>query len=203
MKKIFLVFAFIFATIIANAQSFQWHQSYDNNQKLISDYFWTSANGSWNVFSWNEFTIAGDNTVTGRGLLYGEYKLGNTNFYVHPEVRLNTDGNFLNLGFAYRLPFENLGIYITPQYSRHQQGWGTSYVNDVQISINSSLENNKFYYEGYFDTYWLHGISCFTEQKVYYKITNNFHLGANLVFWASEDSNPGFLPFLVARISLY
>ena len=48
-------------TVMANAQSFQYHQGYDfksksSAQQFIADFFWTSENGKWNVFSWNSMT---------------------------------------------------------------------------------------------------------------------------------------------------
>lgn len=217
MKKFIFATILVLATIMsANAQSFQYHQGYDfkseaPSQKFIADFFWT--NDTWNVFSWNNFGVNYDSAVPGStdatALLYVERKLGNTNFYLHPEVRLNTwCENYYQIGFAYLLPFENVGIYLTPKYSYHDR-------HDFQFSINSSFENDAVYYEGYLDTDWVpaplplglkadYAVGFFTEQKVYWKATERLHFGVNLV--AGGDTKNGFYtlaPMFTTRVSLY
>jgi hypothetical protein len=143
-------------------------------------------------------------------LLYVERQIGSTNFYIHPEVRLNTFcENYYQLGFAYLLPFENLGVYLTPKYSYHQR-------HDFQFSINSSYESDKFYHDGYIDTDWVpapvptgfpkpgFGFGFWGEEKFCYKFNNMFSLGAKLLF--GGDTRHGmdiFAPMVVARVSLY
>ena len=215
MKKFITLLVTLFAVVSLNAQSFQYHQGYDfkgkaTSQKFIADFFWTSPNGSWNVFSWNNFGVNynGENpgSTDATALLYVEYKLGNSNFYVHPEVRLNTwCENYYQIGFAYLLPFKDLAIYLTPKYSYHGR-------HDFQCSINSSYENDWLYYEGYFDSDWVYKqpmtgenvIGFFTEQKFYYKVAKNFHLGVNLMLGADTVGGVySFAPMAVARVSLY
>lgn len=226
MKKIIIAVLSIVFVITANAQSFQYHQGADfksetSAQKFVADFFWTSENGKWNVFSWNSFTINYDTVTPGStdatALLYVEYKLGNTDFYIHPEVRFNTwCENYYQIGFAYRLPFKNLSVYLTPKYSYHD-------THDFQFSINSSYENDWFYHEGYIDTDWVpkvvkvnvpilgeytykpdYTVGFFTEQKFYWKATRHFHFGINLMI--GGDTRNGFsviAPMFVARVSLY
>ena len=219
MKRLLITFAIALFAIAANAQSFQYHQGYDfksqsATQKFIVDFFWTSENGKWNVFSWNNLGVNYNATVPGStdatALLYAEYKLGNSNFYLHPEVRLNTwCENYYQFGFAYLLPFENLAIYLTPKFSYHDRP-------DFQFSINSSYENEWFYHEGYFDTDWIPAtplpgapdtgfcMGYWTEQKFYYKVFKNFHFGVNLML--GGDTKNGLsvcAPMFVARVSLY
>ena len=213
MKK--FIFTIILAVISLglNAQSFQWHQSYKAddgmpNQKYIADYYWVSQNEKFNVFSWNEFQVAKGDFVAGTALLYGEYMLGNTNLYLHEEVRLFTHAhNFYMTGLAYKIPFknQNLGVFLTPMYAWH--GY-----SDFQFSINSSYDSQYFYYEGFFDSNWV-GLdfftgesvfepSCYTEQKFYYKINEMFNIGTNLTFAASQYGVT-FRPYLVLRIQLF
>ena len=217
MKKLISAIILVLVTIAsANAQSFQYHQGYDfkseaPSQKFIADLFWT--NDTWNVFSWNNFGVNYDSAVPGStdatALLYVERKLGNTNFYLHPEVRLNTwCENYYQFGFAYLLPFENLAVYLTPKYSYHDR-------HDFQFSINSSYESDAIYYEGYLDTDWVpapmpeflkpdYAVGFWTEQKVYWKATERFHFGINLV--AGGDTKNGFAclaPMFTTRVSLY
>ena len=220
MKKFILSFIFAFTAIFSiNAQSFQIHQSYNDNKsawgstRLISDYFWVSDNGKWNVFSWNSFSQNGIS-----GLLYGERQINETNFFVHAEVRAQF-GNFEystitpEIGFAYLIPWEGgASIYVTPKYV-----YNDVYFNkhDFQLSINSSYENDYVYYEGYFDTNWVKAMSFFTEQKGYYKITENFQIGVCVVADGYRAKISDFLgadiistrahiqPYLSLRVSLY
>ena len=213
MKKFITILIAVFAVISASAQSFQYHQGYDfksktSSQKFIADFFW--SNDSWNVFSWNNVGVNYNGTDPGAtdatALLYVEYKLGKSDFYLHPEVRFNTwCENYYQFGFAYRIPFKNLSIYLTPKYSYHGR-------HDFQFSINSSYESEKFYHEGYLDSDWVYRqpmsgenvISFFTEQKFYYKVTRNFHLGVNLMLGADTVAGVYLIaPMAVARISLY
>jgi hypothetical protein len=39
MKKIFTIIACLVMAAAVNAQSIQWHQSYDGNQKFVADFF--------------------------------------------------------------------------------------------------------------------------------------------------------------------
>ena len=209
MKKVIIALFFAVISVCVNAQSIQFHQGYDfkvnsPSQKVIVDFFWT--NDSWNVFSWNNFGINYNSIVPGStdatSLLYVEYKLGNSNFYLHPEVRLNTFcENYYQFGFAYLLPFKSVAIYLTPKYSYH--GY-----HDFQFSINSSYESDHFYYEGYIDTDWISpckfNVNFWAEQKFYYKVTERFHFGINLLF--GGDFINGFTniaPMFVGRVSLY
>ena len=140
MKKFIFAFVAMFMAVVANAQSFQYHAGYDTKSekgyhKFIADDYWTSADEKWNVFSWNSFDVNLDNATPGStaatALLYVEYKLGETDFYLHPEVRFNTaDANYYQIGFAYRLPLKNVSVYLTPKYSYHDK-------SDFQFSIPS------------------------------------------------------------------
>lgn len=56
MKKTLMLFAAILMITGLYAQSVQWHQSYDNNQKFVADFFW--SNDKFNVYSYNEFTVS-------------------------------------------------------------------------------------------------------------------------------------------------
>lgn len=225
MKKIFAILSAIFIAVSVNAQSFQYHQGYDfknevATQKFIADFFWTSENGQWNVFSWNNFGVNYDSAKPGStdatALLYVEYRIANTNFFLHPEVRLNTwCENYYQFGFAYMLPFENLAIYLTPKYSYHDR-------HDFQFSINSSYENDWFYHEGYLDTDWVpqiykdsvlgievtykpdYSVGFWTEQKFYWKATRHFHFGVNIMVGGDTKNGVSvFAPMFVARVSLY
>lgn len=213
MKKFIITLMIAFTAILsANAQSFQLHQSYNDDNttwgttRLISDYFWTSENGKWNVFSWNSYSQKGIS-----GLLYGEYALGETGLYAHAEVRAQF-GNFEyktitpEIGLAYLIPWENgAAIYLTPKYVYNDVYFSE---HDFQFSVNSSYENDYLYYEGYLDTSWVKGMSIFTEQKAYYKITDNFQIGACLVGSVSKyydfgDTFAHLQPYVSLRISLY
>lgn len=218
MKKFIFAFVAMFVAVVANAQSFQYHAGYDTKsekgyQKFIADYYWTSADEKWNVFSWNSFDVNLDKATPGStaatALLYVEYKLGETDFYLHPEVRFNTaDANYYQIGFAYRLPLKNVSVYLTPKYSYHKK-------SDFQFSINTSYENNLVYYEGYFDTDWgnkvqvtpdakKYAVFYFTEQKFYGKLTDRFQLGVNLLFGGNtHDGLTVFAPMASVRVSLY
>ena len=236
MKKFIVVALAVVLSITANAQSFQYHQGYDfksktATQKFIADFFWTSENGKWNVFSWNNFGVNYDainhGSTDATALLYVEYMLGNSNFYIHPEVRFNTwCENYYQFGFAYLLPFKSLSIYLTPKYSYHGR-------HDFQFSINSSYENDWFYHEGYLDTDWVpepttqtiigssallssvtgstpvtakpdYSMGFWTEQKFYWKATRHFHIGVNIMLGGNtKDGLVVLAPMFVARVSLY
>ena len=202
------MFALVCALTIS-AQSFELHQSYNDNEsawgktRLISEYFWTSENGNWNVFSWNSFS---ENSLN--ALLYGEYKFID-NFYIHPEVRVNA-GTFEyktitpQIGIAYLIPWNNgPDIYLTPKYS-----YNDIVKNDIQFSINSSYETNAIYYEGYIDTNWIEALNVFAEQKAYFKVTKNLQIGAAVVFNSTTDYDGGegithCQPYLSFRVALY
>lgn len=212
MKKFIFTFILVLVALMANAQSFQYHQGYDvkakaSSQKFIADYFWSNEN--WNVFSWNNFGVNYNGTDPGStdatALLYVERKIGNTDFYIHPEVRLNTwCENYYQFGFAYLLPLDDsFAIYLTPKYSYHNR-------HDFQFSINSSYENVFFYHEGYFDTDWIPApgtkfcVGFWAEEKFYWKATENFHFGVNLMFGGNtRDGFTNIAPMFVARVSLY
>lgn len=211
MKKFIITLVLALVAVASNAQSFQLHQSYDDNQsawgstRLISDYFWTSGEGRWNVFSWNSFSQNGIS-----GLLYGECAIGESGLYAHAEVRTqlgNFDYNRITpeLGFAYLVWAPGLSVYFTPKYVYNDVYFSK---HDFQFSVNSSYENDWVYYEGYLDTSWVKGFNLFTEQKVYYKLTDNFQLGLCLVANATRlyDFNEGFghlQPYVSLRVSLY
>ena len=82
-----MFFVAIFMMASMNAQSIQWHQSYDGNQKFVSDFFWNNDN--YNVYSYNEFTVSNNQSV-GYGIIYGEYRLNKSHFLVHAETRFRT-----------------------------------------------------------------------------------------------------------------
>lgn len=237
MKKIFIFIAFVCLSVFANAQSIQLHQSYNTDNinapysstRAIVDYFGTSKNGNWNVFSWN--TIDHTSLST---LLYVEYLLGNSNFYVHPEFRANYGfdnkawSSTFQIGFAYLIPWENgPSFYLTPKYSldfaRVTYGGRTNsyYGHNIQFSINSAYENDYIYYEGYIDNTFLLtvngysssdcGYSFFAEQKAYYKFSEAFQIGLCFVFngtamYKKEYSDANFFfcqPYFSLRFSLY
>lgn len=212
------IFMAFFAALAVNAQSIEFHQSYatDNANapyaasRVIGSYFWVSPNEKHNLFTWNAFDRNATNT-----LLYTEHQIGKSNFYIHPEVRFDywygaTNSNTYDfkpmLGFSYLIPWKNgAAIYLTPKvmttYDNVSNGWSKA---DLQFSVNSSYENDKAYYEGYIDTNWFNdGVnpSIFTEQKAYYKMTKNFHIGGSVVFTA--DKNNAFAqPYLSCRVAL-
>lgn len=219
MKKFFIFFVAIFMMASMNAQSIQWHQSYDNNQKFVSDFFWN--NDDFNVYSYNEFTVS-NNQAVGYGIIYGEYRINKSHFLIHAESRFRTasfptpmvptamywpDNNLTNIGFVYELCLDNWVFNITPMY-RWDFGKGSNW----QFSINSSVDFEKFYYEGYLDTWGPDSFNLCTEQKFYYKIKPNVHIGVNLMLF-NVNGNPtnlsihgdgswNFQPWLVARIAL-
>ena len=215
MKKVLFTIIAVFVMAAAtNAQSIQWHQSYDGNQKFVADFFKSDSN--FNVYSYNEFTVT-NNQAVGYGILYGEYRIAGS----HLETRFRTsdfpyinvptamywpDHNMINAGFAYELLFGNFCFNLTPMY-RYDFGSGHNW----QFSINSSADFEKFYYEGYLDTWGPTTFNLCTEQKVYYKITPNVHLGVNLMLFTVNDNdhklsihgdgNWNFQPWLVARLA--
>lgn len=221
MKKILTIIAIFVmaAAATVNAQSVQWHQSYDGNQKFVADYFWVSDTGAFQVFSYNEFTVT-NNQAVGYGIIYGEYRIHN-HILGHLESRFRTasfpytdvptamywpDHNMVNAGFAYELCLGNFVFNLTPMY-RYDFGSGHNW----QFSINSSADFDHIYYEGYLDTWGPTTFNLCTEQKVYYKFTPNFNLGVNLMLFNVTD-NPAklsihgdgswnFQPWLVARIA--
>lgn len=219
MKKVlFTIIAVFVMAAAANAQSIQWHQSYDGNQKFVADFFKSDSN--FNVFSYNEFTVT-DNQAVGYGILYGEYRIAGSHFLGHLETRLRTsdfpylkvptamywpDHNMINAGFAYELLLGNFCFNLTPMY-RYDFGSGHNW----QFSINSSADFDHIYYEGYFDTWGPDTFNLCTEQKVYYKITPMVHIGVNLMLFTVKDNDPkfsvhgdgswNFQPWLVARLA--
>lgn len=219
MKKVlFTIIAVFVMAAAANAQSIQWHQSYDGNQKFVADFFKSDSN--FNVFSYNEFTVT-DNQAVGYGILYGEYRIAGSHFLGHLETRLRTsdfpylkvptamywpDHNMINAGFAYELLLGNFCFNLTPMY-RYDFGSGHNW----QFSINSSADFDHIYYEGYLDTWGPDTFNLCTEQKVYYKITPMVHVGVNLMLFTVKDNDPkfsvhgdgswNFQPWLVARLA--
>lgn len=221
MKKFILTIVFVLATLLSvNAQSIQIMQSYNTNDskftksgytstRVLVDYFYTSDNGKWNVYSWNSF----DTGINANLLLYAEREIGNTNLYGHLETRFNsyTNGQIMNgsvqAGFSYQIPWENgASISLVPQYCGGYmvgtKGWG----NDFMFSINSSYDGKHVYYEGYYDSWYVHGFNCFTEQSVYYKIAERFQVGLCGVLVAGKEyGGEGFCvaqPYVAVRIVL-
>lgn len=228
MKKFIFSLIMAFVSVLSvNAQSIEFHQSYGSNSdntpysatRVIASYFWTSKNEKMNLFTWNAFDKNAVNT-----LLYTEHQIGKSNFYVHPEVRFDywygaTNDNGYDFkpmfGFAYLIPWKNgAAIYLTPKIMTSYDNMGNGWTNpDLQFSINSSYENDKVYYEGYIDTNWFghtcgaeNTIGIFTEQKAYYKITNNFQLGGAVVFAAGKlapTTKSAFVqPYLSFRVAM-
>lgn len=208
MKKLFVILFALISALTVSAQSFELHQSYNDDDsawgktRLIAEYFWTSENGKWNVFSWNSFSESSIN-----GLLYGEYQFAK-NLYAHAEVRMN-EGNYEyktitpQVGLAYLIPWKNgPDIYLTPKYS-----YNDITKHDIQFSVNSSYETKAIYYEGYLDSNWIDALNIFTEQKAYYKITPNIQLGACVVLNSTTDykhgGNAHIQPYASVRIALY
>lgn len=225
MKKFLTALVCFLLTATVSAQSIQWHQSYDGNQKLVADFFWNNDN--FNVYSYNEFTVSHGQAV-GYAVLYGEYRIAKSHFLLHAETRMKTHtypenlvpsamywpaGNHLNAGFAYELCLGKNDEWVfnfTPMYrydfrtNGHGHNW--------QFSINSSADYEKFYYEGYLDIWGPTTFNLCTEQKFYYKITKNFHIGANLMFFTIKDNELkpmgirgdgqfNFQPWLVFRVA--
>jgi hypothetical protein len=219
MKKVlFTIIAVFVMAAAANAQSIQWHQSYDGNQKFVADFFKSDSN--FNVYSYNEFTVT-NNQAVGYGIIYGEYRIAGSHLLGHLETRFRTsdfpyfkvptamycpDHNMINAGFAYELLLGNFCFNLTPMY-RYDFGSG----NNWQFSINSSADFEKFYYEGYLDTWGPDSFNLCTEQKVYYKITPMVHVGVNLMLFNVNGNDPklslhgdgswNFQPWLVARLA--
>lgn len=211
MKKLTALVLLLFIGFnTLKAQSFSYHQGFDfksnvTTQKFLADFFW--SDNTWNVFSWNNFNVnygsAAPGALDATALLYVERRIGTSNFFVHPEVRFNTmSENYYQFGFSYLLPFNTLGVYLTLKYSYHAR-------HDVQFSINSSYDVNRFYHEGYFDIDCVsptpeYMMSFFAEEKFYWKATDNIHLGVNLMF--GGNTLTGFQcisPMFTCRISLY
>ena len=227
MKKFICSFVMALMTVLSvNAQSIEFHQSYgsdDDNTpyaatRVIASYFWTSKNEKMNLFTWNAFDRNATNT-----LLYTEHQIGKSNFYVHPEIRLDywygaENSNSYDfktmIGFAYLIPWNNgPAIYLTPKimttYDK-QEKWTNP---DLQFSINTSYENDNVYYEGYIDTNWfghtngsVNTVGIFTEQKAYYKMTDHFQIGASVVFAAGKlapTTEKAFAqPYLSFRVTM-
>ena len=207
MKKVILsiVFALI-AVLSINAQSIEFHQSYDSKSdnaaykptRVIGSYFWTSPDESMNVFSWNSFDRNGVGT-----LLYFEKSINNSNWFIHPEIRFDYsyDGSESKgydikpqIGVAYLIPWTSgPQIYLTPKVMMMWDDANRWSKPDFQFSINSSYESSKVYYEGYIDmnTFNLgrhdHNVSkgsfsVFAEEKGYYKLNDKIGVGACVVF---------------------
>lgn len=227
MKKFIfgLVMAFI-SVLSVSAQSIEFHQSYapksDNAPyaatRVIASHFWTSKNEKMNLFTWNAIDRNATNTV-----LYTEHQIGKSNFYVHPEVRFDywygcENSNSYDfkpmVGVAYLLPIKNgPAIYVTPKvmttYDNVSDGWTNP---DLQVSINSSYENDKVYYEGYIDTNWIKNegersnVGVFAEQKAYYKMTDKFQIGGSVVFTAGKlapaKDDVFVQPYLSVRVTM-
>lgn len=219
MKKVlFTIIAVFVMAAAANAQSIQWHQSYDGNQKFVADFFKSDSN--FNVYSYNEFTVT-NNQAVGYGILYGEYRIAGSHILGHLETRFRTSDfpyvnvptamywpshNMINAGFAYELLLGNFCFNLTPMYR-----WDFGSGHNWQFSINSSADFEKFYYEGYLDTWGPDSFNLCTEQKVYYKITPMVHVGINLMLFNIDGNDPklslhgdgswNFQPWLVARLA--
>lgn len=209
MKKFIFSLVMAFVSVLSvSAQSIEFHQSYGSDSenapyaatRMIASYFWTSKNEKMNLFTWNAFDRNATNT-----LLYTEHQIGKSNFYIHPEVRFDywygtENSNAYDIkpmiGIAYLIPWNNgPAIYLTPKimttYDKNTK-WSNP---DLQISINTSYENDKFYYEGYIDTNWFghvkdcpdsNTIGVFAEQKGYYKMTDKLQIGASIVVTAGK-----------------
>ena len=194
MKRFILIMLTFVSFMTVSAQSVELHQSYGDDKsafgstRLLVEYFWSTDDARWNVFSWNSFSVNGINA-----LIYGEYQFRN-NWYIHPELRID-NGNFKytsitpQIGFAYKIPWNNgPDVYLTPKYS-YNGICGAKH--DVQFSINSSYENDFVYYEGYIDTNWVNAFSVFAEQKAYYKITKHIQAGLCGVFNSTSSYGNG------------
>jgi hypothetical protein len=232
MKKVlFTIIAVFVMAAAANAQSIQWHQSYDGNQKFVADFFKSDSN--FNVYSYNEFTVT-NNQAVGYGIIYGEYRIAGSHFLGHLETRFRTssldtnvfttsttppamycpDYNMINAGFAYELLLGNFCFNLTPMYRydvNYPREDTTRTNSNWQFSINSSADFEKFYYEGYLDIWGPNKFNLCTEQKVYYKITPMVHVGVNLMLFNVNGNDPklslhgngqwNFQPWLVARLA--
>ena len=222
MKKFLVALVCFLLAATASSQSVQWHQSYDGNQKLVADFFW--SNDNFNVYSYNEFTLTQGRQAVGYSVLYGEYRIAKSHFLAHAEGRLRLFDfpldkvptamyfpahNDVSAGFAYELCAKEWTFYFTPMYRYDFGGIGHNW----QFSINSSAEYDKFYYEGYIDMWGPTTFNFCTEQKFYYKITQNFQIGANLMLFnindpelkpmsVRGDGKWNFQPWLVFRIAL-
>lgn len=201
MKKLFLTLVMVCMAMFATAQG-----SFDimvspQNAKGLAEFFHGGEN--FNAYSYNEFQTQCWNDMDSLGgrplnmlsLNYVEYRLFD-NFYIHPEVRLNSnwdnwDRNSYYIGIAYKIPISAVDIYVVPMYRRHGEKGGT---NEFQLSINTSADWEHFYYQGYFDLYtgknYSHGVTAFTEQRFYWKAYEGLQVGINL----TATSDPGFMP---------
>lgn len=200
MKKLFFILVTLVASLAVNAQSIQLHQSYNDNKstwgntRLIVDFFW--SNDNINVFSWNTGNETGMSN-----LLYAEFKVAK-NLYIHPEIRTQFNKFSYNsctpqIGIAYRLPINSVDVYLTPKYS-HNDIYAAK--DDIQVSVNSSYDSNKVYYEGYLDTNYINDFNLFAEQKAYYKITDNFQIGGCAV--VSYGNEFHVQPYASLRVQL-
>lgn len=199
MKKIIFSLIAVFLSVLSvKAQSIEFHQSYgsDNHNapytatRVIVSHFFTSKDEKMNLFTWNSFDRNATNT-----LLYTEHKLGKKNFYFHPEVRFdywygsNNSNSFdfkPMVGFSYLIVKNGVAIYLTPKIMMTYDNVNKWTDPNFQFSINTSYENDKFYYEGYVDAsvnseHSNGKVDLFYEQKAYYKLTDKLQIGGCVV----------------------
>lgn len=190
MKKIFTLAIALIMSAMTFAQSFDYMVS-PYNMKFLAEFF--ASNEKYNAFSYNEWQAMPfeqlDNGVPMNALTldYVEYKIGQSDFYVHPEIRLNSnpffDVNSYYIGIAYHIPIKAVDIYVVPMYRRHGDKNGK---NEFQLSINTSGDYEHFYYQGYFDLYTGNGVVAMTEQRFYWKAYKGMQVGVNIT--ASSDN---------------
>ena len=208
MKKILLALGFLLVVLTARAQSMQFMGTW-KGPKFVSDYFW--SNGNINVFSTNEATYfkgeSGNFELCLMTRDYAEFKLGKTDLYVHPEFQVFSDGTFAGLaGLGYQLPIKCISIMPVILYRYDNMPTGLVGEDErvirgghqVHFELNTSGDWWRIHYEGYVDLWGMKTFNAATEQKVFFKITENFQLGVDFLY---DDYNK-FLVLGALRIAL-
>ena len=190
MKKLLLALGLLFVVLTAKSQSMQFMGTWAG-PKFVADYFW--SNGNINVFSTNEVTYFNSELAL-MTRDYAEFKLGNTDLYVHPEFQVFSDGTYAGLaGIGYQLPIKWMSIMPVVLYRYDNIGG-----HQVHLELNTAGDWWKIHYEGYIDLWGLKTLNKATEQKVFFKITENFQLGVDFLY---DDYNK-FLVLGALRVAL-
>ena len=190
MKKILLVLGFLFVALTAKSQSMSFMGTW-TGPKFVSDYFW--SNDKVNVFSTNEVTYF-NSELSLMTRDYAEFRLGNSNFYVHPEFQVFSDMSYAGLAPpGPQLPIDWMCIMPVVLY-RYDNVEGHTY----HVELNTSGDWWRIHYEGYIDLWGIKSLNKATEQKVFFKVTENVQLGVDFLY---DDYNK-FLVLGALRVAL-
>lgn len=170
MKKIVFIATMIVAAMTATAQSIQLHSCTDQT-KVVADYNYMSD--GWQAFFYTESDIR-TMSYTYTQMFVERRIAGGLN--AHAEVRLFTPnfGNVYIGGLGYSIGGENWFIEAEGLY-RYDTG------HDWQFTIVGGYENKWLYYEGYVDFWGIEIVQWFSENKFYWKATDHFQLGINIL----------------------